>query len=91
LEVQQSEEVVVLLTVVVLQLLEVQVEAVVPLNLDQVQVQRTKVTLVVHPVLQVVFILPVVVAVLVLSELLVQEVMVEMVVPERQVVLQVQV
>ena len=74
-----------LLTVVELQLLEVQEEAVVPLNLDQVLVQQTKVM----PVVvfnRVVFILPVVGVVLNLSELLVQEVMVEMVVPERQVV-----
>jgi hypothetical protein len=85
LEVHQSEEVVVLLTVVEVQLLEVQEEAVVPLNLDQVLVQQTKVMPVVvsH---KVVFILPVVGVVLNLLELLVQEVMVEMVVPERQVV-----
>ena len=80
-----------LLTVAELQHLEVQVEAVVPLNLDQVQVQQTKVTLVVHLVLQVVFILLVVGAVLNLPVQMVQEVVVEMVVPERQVVLQVQV
>jgi hypothetical protein len=43
LEVHQLEEVVVLLTVVVVQLLEVQEEAVVPLNLDQVLVHQTKV------------------------------------------------
>ena len=74
-----------LLTVVEVQLLEVQEEAVVPLNLDQVLVQQTKVMPVVvsH---KVVFILPVVGVVLNLLELLVQEVMVEMVVPERQVV-----
>jgi hypothetical protein len=57
--------------------LEVQVEAVVPLNLDQVQAQRTKVM----PVVvfnRVVFILPVVGVVLVLLGMQVQEVMVEM-------------
>ena len=80
-----------LLTVVVSHNLVVQVEAVVPLNLDQVQVQRTKVTLVVMQVLQVVFILPEVVAVLVLSVQMVQEVMVEMVVQANHQVLQVQV
>ena len=80
-----------LLTAVVSHNLVVQVEAVVPLNLDQVQVQRTKVTLVVIQVLQVVFILPEVVAVLVLSVQMVQEVMVEMVVQANHQVLQVQV
>jgi hypothetical protein len=63
--------------VVVVQHLEVQVEAVVPLNLDQVQAQRTKVM----PVVvfnRVVFILPVVGVVLVLLGMQVQEVMVEM-------------
>ena len=79
------------LTVVVPLNLVVQVGAVVPLNLDQVQVQRTKVTQVVQPVLQVVFILPVVVAVLVLSVQMVQEVVVEMVVQANHQVLQVQV